>query len=47
MEEEMQICEPPLVTAPIEVRRYQRSPRYTWLRGIIREISQNKPYLTA
>ncbi|SFV38790.1 DNA-binding transcriptional regulator, LysR family [Hyphomicrobium facile] len=49
---DLQIFEPPLVTAPIVVkpfwhRRYQRSPRHTWLRGIIREISQNKPYLTA
>ena len=48
----LQICEPPLVTAPIEVKQfwhrcYQRSPRHTWLRGIVREISQNKPYLTA
>jgi DNA-binding transcriptional LysR family regulator len=48
----LQICEPPLVTVPIEVkqfwhRRYQRSPRHTWLRAIIREISQNRPYLTA
>jgi DNA-binding transcriptional LysR family regulator len=48
----LQIFEPPLATVPIEVkqfwhRRYQRSPRHIWLRNIVREISQNKPYLGA
>jgi DNA-binding transcriptional LysR family regulator len=48
----LQICEPPLPTEQIEVkqfwhRRYQRSPRHVWLRAIIRDIFQNKPYLRA
>jgi DNA-binding transcriptional LysR family regulator len=48
----LQICEPPLPTEQIEVkqfwhRRDQRSPRHVWLRAIIRDIFQNKPYLRA